>query len=266
LEGKQYFRRMIRSLAFAVFIFCAVLRSQAGTFQLVNDLDNTRVGWDSSAGQYVMSGTVAAPYVGSMTLSYDAPNALANGSYAWSSFSNLSLNINFPGKEISFNQGHLDVDPAHVFVQVIDGNFFFTNDTDANGIAVYNKWAYPDGPVWFSSAIFSGEFPGQTANGFENTTYIFAAQPVNNLTRTSDFLPFVANYNSVYSLSSYWSTQDGEPYGYAPGTSITVWSDIYGGNYGNPTDNRTAGVPEPSALSLLAVGLGLVLRRSRRTI
>ena len=29
---------------------------------------------------------------------------------------------------------------------------------------------------------------------------------------------------------------------------------------------RVAMVPEPSALSLLAVGLGLVLRRSRRTI
>jgi hypothetical protein len=62
------------------------------------------------------------------------------------------------------------------------------------------------------------------------------------------FGDYVVEYNALYQLIKDPSASQ---------------STIYMGNYGNPTDN----VPEPSALSLLAVGLGgLALRRFRRTL
>jgi hypothetical protein len=200
----------------------------AATFQIASNLDNSF----GTAPNF--STTVEAPFVGSLTLSYDAANPLSNGSYAWSSLSNLQLSVVFPtaagGNPVTFDQSHLDFDSAGIYIQVVDGNFFFTNSAS-------------DG----SGTSLSGNTFGGAAN-FINGNYLFTTQPLNNVTRMG-FGGYVVEYNALYQLVQ------------NPGSGQTV---IYTGNYGNPTSN--VAVPEPSAFSLLAVGLGgvIALRRVRR--
>jgi len=217
----------------------------AATFQLVSDLDNSFIetpasGTPGDPGYVpaVYSTTVSAPSVGTLTLSYDAPSALTNGSYAWSSLSNLQLNVVFPaavgGNAVSFNQTHLDFDSAFIYLQVIDGNFFFTNSGSGG-----------------SGTSLSGNMWGGAAN-FINGNYLFTTQPLDNVTRMG-FGGYVVEYNALYQLVDIT--------GITPGNSGTP---IYTGNYGNPTDNLA--VPEPSAVCLFAIGLGgvVALRRVRR--
>jgi hypothetical protein len=214
-------------LSLCMVIF-ALGRLDAATFQITSNLDNSF----GSAPNF--STTVEAPYVGNLILSYDAASPLANGSYAWSSLSNLQLSALFPtadgGNAVSFNQSHLDFDPAGVYLQVVDGNFFFTNSSSGG-----------------SGTSLSGSTFGGSAN-FINGNYLFTTQPLNNATRMG-FGGYVVEYNALYQLVKL-----------TPGSTVTT--PIYMGNYGNPTSN--VAVPEPSALSLLVVGLsGLVALRRR---
>lgn len=222
---------MIKTLALSLLLSLSAWISNAATFQLVSNLDNS---FNDPAGGF--STTVTAPYVGTLSLSYDAPSALTNGSYAWSSLSNLQLSVVFPaaaaGSDVTFNQSHLDFDPAFVYLQVIDGNFFFTNSSNSGG----------------SGASLSGNSWGGSAN-FVNGNYLFTTQPLNNATRMG-FGGYVLEYNALYRLIQ-------NPGAFDQAT-------VYTGNYGNPTDNLA--VPEPSAVSLLVVGIGgvIALRRVRR--
>ena len=229
----------------------AIARLDAATFQIASNLDNSfiKTPGSGSPGEPgyvapVFSTTVEAPFVGSLTISYDASNALANGSYALNSLSNFQLSVLFSGAingtDVTFNQTHLqpDFDIAGIYIQVVDGNFFFTNAaTDGNGASAGNRW---DG----------------SAN-FINGNYRFTTQPLNNVTRMG-FGGYVVEYNALYQLVDISTASTGIEFGqpgYSQGTTI------YMGNYGNPTDN----VPEPSALSLLAIGLGgLAMMRRRR--
>jgi hypothetical protein len=75
---------------------------------------------------------------------------------------------------------------------------------------------------------------------------------------------YVVEYNALYQLVDISTASTG----IAPGQpGFSSGTTIYKGNYGNPTDNASA-VPEPSALSLLAVGLGalVAMRRSRKAV
>jgi hypothetical protein len=212
----------------------ALGRLDAATFQITSDLDNS---FNQSGGGF--STTVEAPIVGSLVLSYDAANPLTNGSYAWSALSNLQLSVTFPtavgGNPVTFNQSHLDFDPAGIYVQVVDGNFFFTNSgSGGSGTSLSrNSW-------------------GGAAN-FINGNYLFTTQPLDNVTRMG-FGGYVVEYNALYQLVDIT--------GITPGNS--GGTPIYMGNYGNPTDNLA--VPEPSALCLFAIGLGglAILRRRRK--
>jgi hypothetical protein len=230
---KNYF-----TLCMAIF---AIARLDAATYQIASNLDNSF----STGTPPVFSTTVEAPFVGSLTISYDAPNALTNGSYALNSLSNFQLSVLFPGvnsgTDVTFNQSHLDFDIAGVYVQVVDGNFFFTNSASGG-----------------SGTSLAGNTWGGSAN-FINGNYLFTTQPLNNVTRMG-FGGYVVEYNALYQLVDISTASTGIEFG-QPGFS--QGTTIYMGNYGNPTDN----VPEPSALSLLAVGLGgLALRRFRRTL
>jgi len=222
------------------FTFCmaifAVARLDAATFQIASNLDNSFIktpgsGIPGEPGYVapIFSTTVEAPFVGSLTISYDAPNALANGSYALNSLGVFQLSVLFPGAnngtDVTFNQSHLDFDLAGICIQVVDGDFFFTHSSGSGQSLSGNPW-------------------GGSAN-FVNGGYLFTTQPLNSATRMG-FGDYVVEYNALYQLIK------------DPGASQ---STIYMGNYGNPTDN----VPEPSALSLLAVGLGgLAMMRRRR--
>lgn len=228
----------------------------AATFQISSNLDNSFILTPSSGtpGQPgyvppVYSTTVESPFAGNLTISYDAPSLLANGSYALNSLSNLQLSVLFPGAnsgaDVTFNQTHLDFDISSVYIQVVDGNFFFTNSA-SNG----------------SGTSLAGNPWGGAAN-FINGNYLFTTQPLNNLTRMG-FGNYVVEYNALYQLvdisTASTGIAPGQP-GYSSGTPI------YRGNYGNPTDNLA--VPEPSAFSLLVVGFGgvVALRRVRcRTV
>jgi hypothetical protein len=100
---------------------------------------------------------------------------------------------------------------------------------------------------------------GGSAN-FINGHYLFTTQPLNNVTRMG-FGDYVVEYNALYQLVDISTASTG----IAPGQpGFSSGTTIYKGNYGNPTDNLA--VPEPSAASLLAVGLGgvIALRRVRR--
>jgi hypothetical protein len=225
---KSYF-----TLCMAIF---AIARLDAATFQIASNLDNSFITTPGSGSPGepgyvapVFSTTVEAPFVGSLTISYDAPNALANGSYALNSLGVFQLSVLFPGAnngtDVTFNQSHLDFDLAGIYIQVVDGNFFFTHSSGNGQSLSGNPW-------------------GGSAN-FVNGGYLFTTQPLDSATRMG-FGDYVVEYNALYQLIK------------DPGASQ---STIYMGNYGNPTDN----VPEPSALSLLAVGLGgLAMMRRRR--
>jgi len=223
------------------FTFCmaifAVARLDAATFQIASNLDNSFIktpgsGIPGEPGYVapIFSTTVEAPFVGSLTISYDAPSALANGSYALNSLGVFQLSVLFPGAnngtDVTFNQAHLDFDLAGIYIQVVDGNFFFTHSSGNGQSLSGNPW-------------------GGSAN-FVNGGYLFTTQPLDSATRMG-FGDYVVEYNALYQLIK------------DPGASQ---STIYMGNYGNPTDN----VPEPSALSLLAVGLGgLAMMRRRQS-
>jgi len=228
---KTYF-----TLCMAIF---AIARLDAATFQISSNLDNSFIKTPASGtpGQPgfvapVLSTTVEAPFVGSLTISYDAPNALANGSYALNSLGVFQLSVLFPGADngtdVTFNQSHLDFDLAGIYIQVVDGNFFFTHSS-GNGQSL-------SGTPWFGSA------------NFVNGGYLFTTQPLDSATRMG-FGGYVVEYNALYQLIKDPSASQ---------------STSYMGNYGNPTDNLA--VPEPSALSLLAAGMGgvAILRRRRK--
>ena len=189
------------NLCLAIF---ALAKLNAATFQIASNLDNSF----GTAPNF--STTVEAPYVGSLVMSYDAANPLANGSYAWSSLSNPQLSVTFPTavgeNPVTFNQSHLDFDPAGIYLQVVDGNFFFTNSASRG-----------------SGTSLSGNVWGGAAN-FINGNYLFTTQPLNNATRMG-FGGYVVEYNALYQLVDIT--------GISPGSS--GGTPIYKGNYGNPT-------------------------------
>ncbi len=244
-------RKAYLTIALTVLVLSKL---DAATFQLVSNLDNSFIVTPASGtpGQpgyvaAVYSTTVEAPLVGSLSLSYDSASPLTNGSYAWNSLSNLQLAVLFPGAgsggvNVSFDQTHLDFNPNGISIQVVDGNFFFTN-SGTNGSGTSN----------------SGSTFGGSAN-FINGGYLFTTQPLDTTTRMG-FGNYVVEYNALYQLvdisTASTGISPGQP-GYSSGTPI------YRGNYGNPTDNLA--VPEPSALFLLAMGIGgvIALRRVRR--
>jgi hypothetical protein len=240
---KTYF-----TLCMAIF---AIARLDAATFQISSNLDNSFIKTPASGSPGepgfvppVFSTTVEEPFVGSLTISYDAPTALANGSYALNSLENFQLSVLFPGAnngtDVTFNQSHLDFVLAGIYIQVVDGNFFFTHSSSSGSSLARNTW-------------------GGSAN-FINGNYLFTTQPLNNVTRMG-FGGYVVEYNALYQLvdisTASTGIEPGQP-GFSEGTQI------YQGNYGNPTDNLA--VPEPSALSLLAAGMGgvAILRRRRK--
>ena len=228
--------------AYVLFVLTVLVLSKlnAATFQISSNLDN------SFGNPPAFSTTVEAPFVGSLTISYDASNALANGSYALNSLSNFQLSVLFPGvnsgTDVTFNQSHLDFAIAGIYIQVVDGNFFFTNSASGGG----------------GTSLAGNAWTG--AANFINGNYLFTTQPLNNVTRMG-FGNYVVEYNALYQLvdisTASTGIAPGDP-GYSSGTTI------YMGNYGNPTSN--VAVPEPSALSLLAIGFGgwIALRRVRR--
>lgn len=75
-----------------------------------------------------------APFVGQATLSFTAASPLADGNYAWNSFSNLSFNVTLNltnSATISYTEADLDVSwtpAADIHVQLKNGAFYFTNN------------------------------------------------------------------------------------------------------------------------------------------
>ena len=81
--------------------------TSADTFTLITAFDNT------------FDQTLTAPFVGTGSLSYDAVSALPNGSYDWTSFTNLSLQITFAS--FTFTQLDLNTPSSTVNVEIRDG-------------------------------------------------------------------------------------------------------------------------------------------------
>ncbi|MFZ9740241.1 MAG: PEP-CTERM sorting domain-containing protein, partial [Prochlorotrichaceae cyanobacterium] len=221
---------MRKAYVLFVLTFLVLSKLDAATFQISSNLDN------SFGNPPAFSTTVEAPFVGSLTISYDSSSALANGSYALNSLSNFQLSVLFPGvnsgADVTFNETHLDFAIAGIYIQVVDGNFFFTNSASGGG----------------GTSLAGNAWTG--AANFINGNYLFTTQPLNNVTRMG-FGNYVVEYNALYQLVDISTASTGiapDQPGYSSGTPI------YMGNYGNPTDNLA--VPEPSAVSLLAIGIG----------
>lgn len=213
--------------------------ASAAVFQLTSNLDNSFL--DSPGPPPVFSTTVISPYTGSLVLSYEAATELTNGSYAWDSLTNLTLNVTFPGSGQTFSHDDLDHPSSEVRIQVIDGNFFFTN-TDPNGKRSTSESGFAN-EVWGS------------ANFVNAAKYLFTTQPLNDITRMG-FGGYVVEYNALYELIDLNTPQPGPP-----GPGVNPGTAILRGNYGNPTDNL---IPEPSAALLGCLGSLALLRRNRR--
>lgn len=165
---------------------------------------------------------LTAPFVGNATLSYSAGSPLADGVYAWNSFSGLSFSASFPGvgSGVTFNETHLL--SSDVYVAIVGSSFFFANPNSINNSTPYD-----------GSAVFS------------NGTYYLTTEPIDNSTLSSAFRGTSFSY-AMYqvNLVADNSGVDGGSYG-----ADRQLASVGGG--GAP-----AAVPEPGqvAASLLLLG------------
>jgi hypothetical protein len=175
---------------------------------------------------------LTAPFVGNATLSYSAGSPLADGVYAWNSFSGLSFSASFPdvGSGVTFNETHLL--SSDVYVAIVGSSFFFANpNSDANS-------------------------PYSGSADFSNGTYYLTTEPVNNSTLSSDYRGTAFSY-PLYQLSL---VADGSfIYGGSYGADRQL-ATVGGG--GDP-----AAVPEPGQVAaslLLLSGIGGYVFLKRR--
>lgn len=118
--------------------------------------------------------TMTAPFVGSGLLSYDADEALEDGSYKWETFDNLQLSLVFD--EVTFTATDLQTPTNEVFIEVRSGNFFFSNFY-GTGYDDYGGSTYflSNGYVLSTEAYKPGE--GQSTSGgvggMEAPVYLF---------------------------------------------------------------------------------------------
>ena len=205
--------------------FLASGRIDAATIQISSNLDG------------VWSESVEAPYVGTITITYDGSGPLTNGSYALTSLSNYQVSIVFPNVpgvgQIAFDQSHLDVNPAGIFIQVINGSFFFTNSaTNGRTTSLGNGRSPVDSPL-IASAVF------------DNGVYSFGAEFINSTLLTGGWSGGAnKQYNAKYEMG-----------GRSPSDQIIGVN----GDYGTSTP-----VPEPSTYGLILGGLALAGAAVRR--
>lgn len=108
-----HFRKALTSLAVVACLLVVRAGARADTFTLTCEFDGT------------IDQTLTAPFVGDGSFSYDAPAPLADGSYAWTSFSNIALQLTVQG--FTFAQTDLTTTAADVNIGIRGGYFFFSN-------------------------------------------------------------------------------------------------------------------------------------------
>jgi len=202
----------------AVGIAAISLQSASAAIILTTQFDNT------------FDDALTAPFVGNATLSYSAGSPLADGVYAWNSFSDLSFTASFPDLGVTFTQE--DLDSTDVYVAIVGSNFFFANpDPDTN--SPYNGSA-----------------------DFVNGTYVFTNEPIDVVSLKSTFRGTAFSYP----LYQVYSTDAVDPaYLGSYGTDRQLAS--LGGGGGNPT-----AVPEPGSwttAAALVIGTGFARWRRR---
>ena len=107
---------------------------------------------------------------------------MAEGTYAWTSFPNLELSIDFPdadgGNGLTFTHDDLGTSPEQVFIGLRDEGFFFANNSDA-----------PDGPRG-GSADFVKDATGEA----------FSSEPIDSATLLSDYRGEAFTYPFYYMI------------------------------------------------------------------
>lgn len=107
--------------------------------------------------------TLTAPFFGTGSLSYDAPSALGDGFYDWTSFSGLTVSLDFPGFT-TFTELDLTTAPSAVNIHLVGGNFFFSNDNGTDPTAVFHgSTEFVDATLGDGTSRFGTEpyLPGQ---------------------------------------------------------------------------------------------------------
>lgn len=194
---------------------------------------------------------LSAPYVGSATLTYEAPSQLADGYYSWTSLLN-SYGMTFSATFDLPSGGTTAFDATHLFYQY--GGFPELSQQDLYD-ATYVTLS--NGSFYLTNATVqeTGDYVGHPGSAlFSNGEYNWAAEPIS------------LNGRSAYRETSF----DRALFTLGQGSDF---SGIYTGSYGASfTDGRTLGagggvVPEPSAygvaLGLLALA-GAASRRRRK--
>ena len=119
--------------------------------------------FDGPGQNYDGTRVPTAPFVGQATLSFTAASPLADGNYAWNSFSNLSFSATFtlPNADIiSFTEADLDVSytpSSDINVQLKNGGFYFTNNLP-NGYAPASFFT-KDGYQFATQGIYNNSVP-----------------------------------------------------------------------------------------------------------
>jgi hypothetical protein len=179
-----------------------------------------------------------APYAGQATLSFTAPSPLANGNYAWNSFSNLAFDVTLlllNSTVISYSESDLDTNvtpTSEIHITLSNGSFFFTNSaTNGRTTSLGNGRSPVDSP-YIASAVF------------ENGDYGFGSEFINSTLLTGGWSGGAnKQYNAKYEMG-----------GGPSGQRISIYGD-----YGTSTP-----VPEPSTYGLILGGLALAGAAVRR--
>lgn len=172
--------------------------------------------------------------VGTGTLSFDSGSQLADGSYAWSSLTNLTVSLSFSGVPVTFTQADLLTNAANIAIQLRGSNFIVTG---ANGLGTSQTTTY----------TYDGlEVVSNGSANFGHLDYYISLQPVD----------FGFSGDPAYFLSGLFTPNANHQYD-------TFTNNVYMGGYGVGGTGGGA-IPEPSTYGIAVAGAALVIAALRR--
>ena len=160
---------------------------------------------------------------------------------------------------------HLEGTPGNILDSASFSLFYMPDDRPIQGARVYGAMGSNGAGFEISTTFFRGGDSLLTSTSYGMwTEFLVNGSLVNNAVNGTDNYLAARFVNTDYAQYSYgWLRFELNQFA----NGVTAIDFIGGGVEAAPNVAVTAGaIPEPSALSLVALGLGVVLRHRRRTV